>query len=138
MINVNDLIGVPFVDGGRSKETGFDCWGLVKEVYKRIGIDLFDFDISCREASLINGAIECHRQFWEKVNPYDRKNVPCLVVMRFNQPFFLNHTGVYLGNGLFIHTRERLGVNIDRVESPAWKKIIEGYYRPKPEAYNEK
>ena len=137
MLEINDLIGVPFKDGGRSKETGFDCWGLVKEVYRRIGIDLLDFDIGCQEASLINSAIECQRQFWENVsNPND--HIPCLIVMRFNQAYFLNHTGVYLGGGLFIHTRERLGVNIDRVDSPAWKKLIEGYYCPKPEAYYEK
>ena len=133
MIDVNDLIGVPFVNGGRTKESGFDCWGLVCEVFRRCGKELTDYRISCKEASLINGAIECNRQFWDKVEMPD-KEAPCLMVMRFNHPYFLNHTGVYLGAGIFIHTRERLGVNIDRVDSPAWKRLIEGYYKPRPEA----
>ena len=37
MINFTDLIGVPFVNRGRDATYGLDCYGLVKEVYKRYG-----------------------------------------------------------------------------------------------------
>ena len=36
----DDLIGVPFVDGGRDKN-GLDCWGLVKEAFRRQGCEGF-------------------------------------------------------------------------------------------------
>ena len=36
-MNYTDLIGVPFVNRGRDKNTGFDCYGLVKEVFRRYG-----------------------------------------------------------------------------------------------------
>ena len=28
----------------------------------------------------------------------------------------------------YIHTRERIGVNIDRISSPAWRRVIVGFY----------
>ena len=42
MIDVSDLIGVPFVEFGRDKENGLDCYGLAIEVEKRLGKDLKD------------------------------------------------------------------------------------------------
>ena len=30
----DDLIGAPFIDGGRDKETGLDCWGLAREMFR--------------------------------------------------------------------------------------------------------
>lgn len=35
-----DLIGLPYVHGGRSVRGGFDCWGLVWYCYKQQGIDI--------------------------------------------------------------------------------------------------
>ena len=43
-----DLIGVPFMDGGRDKN-GMDCWGLVREYFKRQGIVVKDYGISAAE-----------------------------------------------------------------------------------------
>lgn len=123
----SDLIGIPFKDGGRDA-SGYDCWGLAVEVFRRFGVELPDYKISCEDASRINGQIEDARPLWEKLAG---PSVPCLVVMRFANPIYCNHTGVYIGDGKFIHTRERIGVNIDRIDSPAWRRIIEGYYIPK-------
>ena len=51
------------------------------------------------------------------------------MAIRFGVPKgVVNHTGVYVGNGKFIHIRENVGVCVDRVNSPAWKKQIEGFY----------
>ena len=35
---------------------------------------------------------------------------------------------VKIGNGKFIHIRENIGVCIDHIESPAWRKVIVGFY----------
>jgi cell wall-associated NlpC family hydrolase len=126
-VTTDDLIGIPFKDGGRNK-AGYDCWGLVCEVFRRIGIELPDYKISCEDASRINQEISIQRKEWRRCEgPIP---VPALVVIRFNEVEFCNHTGVYIGNGRFIHTREKIGVNIDRIDSPAWKRKIEGYYVP--------
>lgn len=126
---LSDLIGVRFTDGGRDIKTGFDCWGLAMEIFRRYGGQLPDYKIGCQEASRIDTAISDSRQFWKKCNAADPP-VPSLVVIRFNSPLYCNHTGVYIGNGRFMHTRQKIGVNIDRIDSPAWRHMIEGFYIP--------
>ena len=43
MIDYSDLIGVPFKNQGRDKNIGLDCYGLVMEVYKKLGIQLPEY-----------------------------------------------------------------------------------------------
>jgi cell wall-associated NlpC family hydrolase len=78
------LVGVPYVYGGSSPSSGFDCSGFVRFVYERFGVDLphssyADFDLG---RSVSRGALR----------PGD------LV-------FFhgLGHVGLYIGGGRFIH-----------------------------------
>jgi len=123
---LTDLIGLPFIDGGRDPAVGLDCWGLSTEVFRRYGINLPDYKISCEDASRIHSEVKEQRPFWrrcEKEIP-----VPALVVIRFT--VYCDHTGVYLGQGRFIHTRKRIGANIDRIDNPAWANRIEGFYVP--------
>lgn len=121
-----NLIGVPFVDGGRDPAVGLDCWGLSTEVFRRWGIELPDYRISCEAASLIDREFKEQIQFWRRCE--GEIPVPALVVIRFAA--YCDHTGVYIGQGRFIHTRKGIGVNIDRIDSPAWAKRIEGFYVP--------
>jgi cell wall-associated NlpC family hydrolase len=125
MLQTDDLLPVPFVDGGRSL-TGFDCYGLSMEMYRRFGIELPDYKICCEDASAVNTQINNSRLEWVKCE--GELPVPCLVVMQISGTAFCNHTGVYLGNGKFIHTREKVGVSIDRIDSMLWKRRIEGFY----------
>jgi cell wall-associated NlpC family hydrolase len=127
-----DLIGIPFANKGRSKETGYDCYGLVKEVYRRYGYDIPEYDAlykdytdMCRIDELIRGNTK-HYPWKEIKEPVE----PCLIALRFGSPDgVVNHTAVYIGEGRFIHTRERIGVNIDRLDNPAWRRVIVGFYQ---------
>lgn len=133
MMLLEDLIGVPFVDGGRDENTGLDCYGLVKVVFRRLqGIELPEYHICCEDAVNINEAITTQRPLWVRCDTRTLP-VPCLVVIRFNQAVFCNHTGVYIGNGMFIHTRQKIGVNIEPIDSIIWKRRIEGFYVPSQE-----
>lgn len=133
MYNYEDLIGVPFADGGRTIAEGLDCYGLASLIYARAGLELPDYQICAQDAVHIDGAIAAGRQHWQRltISELDTAPCPCLVVMRFNQVELCNHVGVYVGQGRFVHTREKIGVNVDRLDSPAWKKKIEGFYIPK-------
>jgi len=78
------LLGVPYVYGGSSPSSGFDCSGFVRFVYAHFGVDLphssyADFDLGRRVAR-------------RSLRPGD------LV-------FFdgLGHVGMYVGDGRFIH-----------------------------------
>lgn len=125
---INDLIGVPFKDSGRSID-GFDCYGLAMEVFKRYGITIPEFHACCEDFTKIDGIIAEQRARWKRVELPDLP-VPCLVVIKFNHPVLCNHTGVYIGEGRFIHIRQKIGVNIDMIDSPVWHKKIEGFYVP--------
>ncbi len=130
MIDYSDLIGVPFKNRGRDKDTGLDCYGLVMEVYKKIGIQLPEYYADWNNVEKINGIIqqEVGTSLWKKVDG-GHIPIPCVMAIRFGVPKgVVNHTGVYVGNGKFIHIRENVGVCVDRINSPAWKKQIEGFY----------
>lgn len=125
-IKLTDLLGKRFADHGRGPDK-FDCYGLAAEVFKRYGVNLPDYKISCKNASKIDSTIEKERSNWKRL---DKPENPSLVVMRFNSNLY-NHVGVYIGNGQFIHTARKTGVRIESVESIYWKNRIEGYYVPR-------
>lgn len=129
MIDYEDLIGIPFVNNGRDHRTGFDCYGLVMEVYRRFGIELPEFTADWDDEDKINSIVqrEAGSSAWKRVE--QPLPVPCLVALRMGTPpGIVNHTGVYLGNGKFIHTRAKIGACISRIDSPAWRGVIEGFY----------
>lgn len=128
MLQIDKLLGKPFVNGGRGPDN-YDCWGLVCEVFRMYGMELPDYKISCEDVSRIHNEIDVQKQYWSRCETGEIPT-PALVVLRFNQAIFCNHTGVYIGDGRFIHTAEKMGVHIDRTDSPAWRRKIEGFYIP--------
>jgi cell wall-associated NlpC family hydrolase len=77
-------LGVPYVWGGASPETGFDCSGLVMFVFAQRGISLPHY-----AASQFNYGVPVPR---DQLEPGD--------LVFFHA---LGHVGIYVGNGEFIH-----------------------------------
>jgi cell wall-associated NlpC family hydrolase len=129
-MRVTDLIGVPFIDGGRGPE-GYDCWGLCLEVFRRCGVALPDYKLCCYDSpgffSLFQGALSQ----WTRCDP---PAVPAVVALKLNFPA-VNHAGVYVGEGKFLHTRDKTGVVIECLNAPQWRHRIEGFYVPLKKAY---
>lgn len=131
MLDYTDLIGTKFVNRGRNVKEGLDCYGLVMEVYKRYGITIPEYNADFNDSRKISGIIkqEAKKSCWQRADATDLP-VPCIVAIRFGVPKgIVNHTGVYIGNGKFIHTRENIGVCVDRINSLAWSRCIEGFYK---------
>ncbi len=128
MFDYSDLIGVPFANRGREVATGLDCYGLAMEVFKRQGIELPEFWISCEDASRIDNTIGAEKTSGRWIELKQPKD-PCLIALRFNE-FKLNHIGVYIGSGKMLHTARKTGVRIERLDHPYWRQRIEGYYIP--------
>jgi cell wall-associated NlpC family hydrolase len=128
MLNLDDLIGAPFVDGGTGP--GYDCWHLAMEVWRRLtGQELPDYQIGCYHPDQISAKIKTETATkYEKVS---KPSAPALVVFKFNEPIFINHIGVYLGGCQFIHAREKTGVTIERLDHPYWRRVVQGFYIPR-------
>lgn len=90
-MELRDLIGVQYKEKGRTKDEGFDCYGLAIEVYRRLGITLKDVWKDKKECDVIKGL---------QLEKIDTPVLWCLVAFRvFNQ----NHIGVYIGSGQVLH-----------------------------------
>ena len=97
------FIGVPYVYGGASPRTGFDCSGLVAYVYHHFGVTLPHYTVS---------------QFGRGKRVGRRGLHPGDLVF-FNG---LSHVGIYVGHGRFVHAPHS-GTRV-RVAS-----LGEGWYR---------
>lgn len=121
-----DLIGTPFVDGGRDRATGLDCWGLARELFRRQGVDVPDYHISAMKTAEIAREMTAEEMDWERLGEVE---VGCLVLLRLDTGVWANHVGIYLGDGKFIHAYSAAGTCIDRLSR--WRSRIVGFYRPK-------
>ena len=106
-----NYIGTPYVWGGDNINSGIDCSGFVKKLYGDIGIDL---PRTAAEQAKVGTPITRLEDlkagdrlyFWEKKRAT------------------IGHTGLYLGNGYFVHSsRGHNGVNTDRL-SERWQRIL--------------
>jgi cell wall-associated NlpC family hydrolase len=119
-----DLLGKEFFYGGRGPDR-FDCYGLVREIYRRRGIELPDVQSVTDPAEIhrrMAEGKECFREI-ERPEPY------CIVMMSVRPPY-VSHVGVVLPNLYqFLHTMQRVQVCVERLDSPEWSRRIRGYFR---------
>lgn len=127
MIQVNDLLGVPFVDGGRDMK-GMDCWGLFVEVMRRFGYKVPDYRISCFDTDGIGGAYDKEIGDWQRVDVAS-PGLAVAMAMHEAAPDMVQHFGVVLTNRTFMHTMEKTGVIISRINDPFFSRKIKGFYR---------
>lgn len=106
-----NYIGTPYVWGGNDINGGIDCSGFVKKLYGDIGINLPRTAAEQAKVGTPITRLEDLRAgdrlyFWEK-----KRNT-------------IGHTGLYLGNGYFVHSsRGHNGVNTDRL-TEKWQRIL--------------
>lgn len=124
MIELNDLIGKPFGDKGRGPDY-YDCYGLTMEIYRRFGKSIPNYSISAEACVEITSAIQTAKQndVWKKL---DSLQIPCIVLIKANIQF-TQHFGVVINRMQFMHIRN-YGVCVERLDSPLWKRKIEGFY----------
>lgn len=120
-----DLLGAPFVYGGRSVKEGFDCYGLAMEIYRRLGMRLPEYQ-STDQFSLIHKMIhEAKPLFVEVVKPEPY----CLATFIIRPPY-TTHIGVVLKDSRrFIHIMQRRLVAIEWLDHVGWVRRNTGYYR---------
>jgi cell wall-associated NlpC family hydrolase len=80
-------LGIPYLWGGTSPATGFDCSGLVMYVYAQLGISLPHYAAAQYQLG----------------TAVDRSQLQPGDLVFFDA---LNHVGIYIGNGQFVHAPE--------------------------------
>lgn len=87
-------LGMDYVFGGSTPQTGFDCSGFVKWCFEAAGIDL----AGIRTAQQIYDAAE-HIEAAEAV----RGDIVCFTYGAPNAGEVMGHIGIYLGDGTMLH-----------------------------------
>lgn len=120
---LQDLLQKEFAYGGRGPQF-YDCYGLCKEIYRRIGIYLPDFT-SYTEPSLIHAAIIEGKKLFQEISEPE----PFCLVTFFIRPKYTTHIGVVLEDmSRFIHIMEHSNVTIERLRGWPWEKRITGFF----------
>jgi gamma-D-glutamyl-L-lysine dipeptidyl-peptidase len=106
------FMGVTYTWGGTSS-FGFDCSGFVQMLMRQRGYTI------PRDASL--------QVAWDGVSHIERKDLQPGDLLYFGEGLEkVTHTGMYIGNGEFIHdtVHERPMVQISRLDDAPWTKLF--------------
>jgi gamma-D-glutamyl-L-lysine dipeptidyl-peptidase len=106
------FMGVTYTWGGTS-DFGFDCSGFTQMLMRQRGI------VIPRDADL--------QAAWTGVAPVERANLQPGDLLFFGSgPDHITHTGMYIGNGQFIHdtTHDHPGVQISTLDDKPWTTLL--------------
>lgn len=120
-----DLIGIKYKPHGRDKE-GIDCYGLLIEYYRRLGVLFCDIDYEETDIKSNTYIDEVMR----KTLPVEKIEKPekhCIVELKVAG--YPSHVGIYIGKGDLLHANRKQGVVIEQMQR--WENRIAGFYRVK-------
>lgn len=104
--------GAPYVWGGNSPATGFDCSGFVQWIFGQMGINL-------PRTTFAQWGAGTHVSM-SQLQPGD-------LVFFTTEGVFCNHVGLYLGNGEFISaTQPGQGVMVQSLNTSYWANAFDG------------
>jgi cell wall-associated NlpC family hydrolase len=110
------LVGTPYLYGGNTPQSGFDCSGLVTYVYR----DMLDLRLprTSRELAQVQGP----RIAPEKLAAAD--------LVFFGSKGNVSHVGIYVGEGRFVHAPSSGGtVRLDQLDGSYWRDHYSGAKR---------
>ena len=117
--DLKKLMGISYEKGKKN------CYWLCKEIYKKRGIELPEYD-EPDEMSLISQLISDNVSLGEEIKEPEPF---CFVLFSMRYPY-VTHMGVVLEDcKSFVHLMRKRNVAIEKLDKDFWKKRIKGYYR---------
>lgn len=118
LVRAIGLVGTPYLWGGNTAKTGFDCSGLIVHVFRdAAGLHL---PRTTREMSAL------------RVPHVPRQQLRSgdLVFFATNGGRQVSHAGIYVGDGRFVHApRTGSTVRLDKLDSNYWQRTYLGARR---------
>ena len=110
------FLGIPYLRGGNSAETGFDCSGFVRAIYKEtIGL-------------VLPRSADQQANATQKIDKSELKPGDLVFFNTMKRTF--SHVGIYLGDNKFIHSpRSGASVRIEDMRIPYWNVRFDGARR---------
>jgi len=125
-------IGLPFTAGGRTRDEGVDCYGLVRLVLGEVyGAELPRYSLMWHgrdDWPRLTAALEAGARDWHRV-PRERVRVGDVVLLAI--------AGKALHLGLVVDTRplwmlhigEGFNAALERLDGPLWRHRVTAFYR---------
>ena len=113
LLQALSALGIDYRYGGRSRETGFDCSGLVAHVYREaLGITL-------------PATAEGQAQVGAPVRSADLEAGDLVFYNTLGRRY--SHVGIYLGDGRFVHApRAGAQVRVEQMSNSYWSRRYNG------------
>lgn len=130
-VELTKLVGVPFINKGRDRARGLDCWGLVLEASRVLfGRELPDYPGYGDARSVCDVApLFEERSQWDRLTD-GAEPVGCVVVMRVAGN--ATHAGIVVRRGYMLHTMLYCQSVIESYRSEKWAHRVEGFYEWSP------
>ena len=113
---MKEYIGIPYRSGGTSLK-GMDCSGFARMIYA----NLFGIELPHNSAAQFS---------FPKLQEIDEDELQTGDLVFFSRKKRINHVGVYLGDGNFIHATNGNGIMISSLDDQHWKTRMVGTKRP--------
>jgi sulfur carrier protein ThiS len=125
-MNFEKYIGLPFKAKGRD-ESGVDCWGLVRLVYKNeygILLPSFSEQYELDDTNRIADLFAQYKEGWDPVTTPSAGDVVLFKILGYE-----THIGVCVDKSKFLHVREGKDSVIESLTNLKWSKRVVGVFK---------
>lgn len=111
---VKSVLGVPYVWGGTSPSSGFDCSGIVYYAANQSGISIGRYSAA---------------GYYDRSYEVDKPRPGDLVFFANTYKKGISHMGIYAGNNQFYHADEKHGISLASLNNSYYKAHFDSFKR---------